>query len=602
MKSSEIVHKYIQFFKKRGHEEIPNVSLIPVNDPTLLYVNSGMFPLVPYLSGESHPSGKRLVNIQRALRFFEDIDNVGNTNRHTTAFHMLGNWSLGDYFKKEQLNWIYEFFIEVLGLDIGRIYATVYAGDGKVSEDTESLNILKNIFAKYGIKAKKGERIFAYGREDNWWQRGEALGELGGPDSEIFYYIGKNPNPKNSPAENQEEFLEIGNSVFMQYKKIESGWGELSQKNVDFGAGLERLALVLQQKEDIFETDNFLAIINKLEELSGKKYHEDKQTKKAMRVIADHMRASTLLIMDGIMPSNKEQGYILRRLIRRIIRFGKHLGIEKNIGEELFTSTSEVFNWLYPNLYKEKEKINSVFTDEESRFSKILQDCEKQLSKELAILPTKLITSSSLASLAFNIFQSSGYPLEMTLDALEERNLSMGNKIQITNKFKELLSQHQAISRRSMDRKFKGGLADNNSQTVKYHTATHLIHQALFDVLDKVRQEGSNITSERLRFDFSSEKKPTTEDIKNIEKKVNGAIKKNYPVHFEIMPKIKAYEVGARSFFKEKYNDQVKIYFIGDYSKEFCGGPHVDSTKEIEKIEIFKFEKIGTNIYRIYAR
>lgn len=607
MTSKDILEKYLDFFKEQGHKQIPNVSLIPENDPTLLYVNSGMFPLVPYLGGEPHPLGKRLVNIQRSLRFFEDLDNVGNTNRHTTAFHMLGNWSLGDYFKEKQLNWIYEFYIEKLGLDINRVYATVFKGDEYAPKDTESTEILQNIFKKYGIIAKVGERIFTCGREDNWWQRGEAVGELGGPDSEVFYYLGEGSPEGKSPAEFQNDFLEIGNSVFMQYKKAKGdSWEELKQRNVDFGGGLERLALAVQNKTDIFQTDNFWPIIEDIQRLSGKQYLSSGEVTKAMRVIADHMRASVFLAMDGVFPSNKDQGYILRRLIRRMVRYSKILGIEENISASLTPTVVKMLAWLYPNLLEISENIESVFSEEEIKFKHNIKIASTYLPK-ISFDGKPL---NEIVEIAFNLYQSNGYPPELFIDTIKV-NKSDFNEGDFYKLFKEKFKKHQEMSKKGAEAKFKGGLADHEEQTIKYHTVTHLLHQALYDILNKdIKQSGSNITDKRLRFDFYTSNEITDEKLKEVESVVNAKIKEALPVYSKMMPKTQALQLGAKAFFKQKYPDTVKVYFIGDktknseraYSIELCGGPHVDNTSVIEGVNIYKFQSMGTNNYRIYAK
>jgi alanyl-tRNA synthetase len=604
MNSKEILGKYIKFYEDKGHKLIPNVSVVPDNDSTLLFVNSGMFPLVPYLSGEQHPAGKRLVNVQRSIRF-EDLDNVGETNRHTTGFHMIGNWSLGDYFKDEQLPWAYEFLVEVLGLDINRLYATVFEGDEYAPKDEESIKIIKEIYKKYGIDAEEGERIFPLGKKDNWWKRGEAIGELGGPTSEIFYYIKKEGNGLGqNPGTNQDDFLEIGNSVFMQYRRIENGWEKLPQNNVDFGGGLERIALAVQGKQDIYETDNFQPIIEKIEEISGKSYGNDKKINKAMSVLSDHMRASIFMTMDGVTPSNKDQGYILRRLLRRMIRFAKTLGIEENVSVRLVDTVAENLEWLYPELPGKAEEIKTIFQDEEERFFKTLKSVSTKV-KEL--VESYDGNHTELAKKSFDLYQSSGYPHEMLVDDIRETGKDFDQEM-FLDEYKKLFEAHQDLSRKGAEQKFKGGLADQSEQVVKFHTATHLLHQALRDTLGvHISQQGSNITGDRLRFDFSHEEKLTDEEVKKVEDIINSKINDKMPVSFTILPREEAEKTGALHFFKEKYGDEVKVYFIGNsidtaYSKEFCGGPHVKNTSEIGQVEIFKQESVGKGIRRIYLR
>lgn len=604
MTSQEILEAYINFYKQRGHTLIPNVSLVPEGDSTLLFVNSGMFPLVPYLSGEPHPDGTRLVNVQRALRF-EDLDDVGD-NRHTTAFHMIGNWSLGDYFKEEQLPWVYEFFIERLGLDPQRLYGTVFEGDNNAPRDETSIQLLKDIFAKYGIDAKLGERIFAYDKKENWWQRGDAIGELGGPDSEIFYYIGGDGTGlgKNL-VDHEDDFIEIGNSVFMQYQRTESGWQELSQANVDFGGGLERLAMVVQGKDDIFQTDNFWPVIEKVQSLTGYSYEESNEVRAHMRQLADHMRAATFLAMDGVLPSNKDQGYVLRRYLRRIVRVGKQLGLDQDISVRLVPIVVKTFAWMYPQLETQHDDIIETFKQEEEKFAKTLGRAEKQVEKELETL--SLDDTDVIANKAFDLYQSLGYPAEMFLEDLHQKGLNMSEEDFMTA-FNQAFESHQAESRKGAEQKFKGGLADHSDQVVKYHTGTHLLHWALRQVLgDHVIQRGSNITGERLRFDFSHDGKLSDEEVARVEALINEKIVAALPVQFEIMPKDEAEKTGAIHAFGETYGDQVKVYYIGNsleeaVSKEFCGGPHVENTREIGEMELYKQESVGKGVRRIYAR
>jgi alanyl-tRNA synthetase len=604
MRSQEILEKYINFYQEKGHKVIPNVSLIPENDPTLLFVNSGMFPLVPYLSGQPHPMGKRLVNIQRSLRF-EDIEEVGISNRHTVAFHMLGNWSLGDYFKEEQLPWVYEFLVEVLGLDINRMYASVFEGDEFAPKDDESVSILQQVFKKYGIEAKEGERIFSYGRGDNWWQRGEAVGELGGPDSEIFYYIGTEGNGLGrNPADNQDDFIEIGNSVFMQYVKTETGWEELSQKNVDFGGGLERLALAVQGKQDIYLTDNFLQIVQKIEEISGKKYGSEALVTKSMRVEADHIRACVFLAMDGVLPSNKDQGYVLRRLIRRMVRAGRVLGVERDLSVSLTATVVKSLEWLYPPLSEKQAGIEGIFVEEENKFRKTLEKGSLEFKK---VIKDVKPNETALAGKAFDLYQSVGYPAEIFVEDWKDLGNHLNEK-KFYQEFERIFREHKDASRKGAEQKFTGGLADHSEEVVKYHTATHLLHKALREVLgEQVVQQGSNITSERLRFDFNYPQKLTEEEIAKVVGLMNNMIKKAYSVGFKVMPREEAEKTGAIQAFGEKYGDNVKVYYIGDsleeaVSKEFCGGPHVENTSKLKPINIYKQESIGKGIMRIYAR
>jgi len=603
MKSQEILNTYLDFYKSKGHKQISNMSLVPEGDSTLLFVNSGMFPLVPYLRGQTHPLGKRLVNVQRSVRF-EDIDDIGD-NRHTTAFHMIGNWSLGDYFKKEQLAWVYEFLIEHLGLNPQHLYGSVFAGDENSPEDKESIEILKQIFAKYGIDAKLGKRIFTYGHEDNWWQRGDLVGELGGPDSEIYFYMGKDRNDiGKSPVDDQDNFIEIGNSVFMQYIKTLNGWGELPQKNVDFGGGLERIAMVVQEKMDIFETDNFWSIICKLEELSGKKYNESKDVTESMRILSDHIRSSVLIAMDGIFPSNKDQGYVLRRFLRRMIRHAKKLGLQKGETIKLVTVTADMLSWLYPQLLTKVSLIEDIFKQEEEKFVSTLDYGQQKLAKKLKDFSG---TVADLAVIAFDMYQSFGYPVELMVEDVKDFGISFDQDV-FNKIYYEYNEKHKKKSRIGAEQKFKGGLADSSDDVKKYHTATHLLQKALKTVLgENVAQKGSNNTKDRLRFDFNFERALTENEIKKVENIINQKVEQGLPVNSIELDKIDALKTGAYHLDGINYPERVTIYYIGDrienaYSKEFCGGPHVKNTSKIGQIKIYKQDSISKGVKRIYLR
>ncbi len=603
LSAQQILQKYFGHFAKYGHKQIPNVSVVPKEDSTLLFVNSGMFPLVPYLMGEPHPLGKRLTNVQRSIRF-EDMEEVGQDIRHTTAFHMIGNWSLGDYFKKEQLTWIYEFFVEVLRLDPNRLYATVFKGDAFVPRDEESIEILKRIFKKYGIDAKLGERTFEFGRESNWWQRGDAIGEPGGPDSEIFYWLlDRPPKPGENPETAEDHFLEIGNSVFMQYVKTKTGWEELPQKNVDFGGGLERIAMVVQGKQDIFLTDMFEPVIRAIEKLTNKPYESHK---KEFRIIADHMRASVIIGMDGVIPSNKEQGYVLRRLLRRMFRFAHKLGAKSNIVTQLVEPTITMLEWLYPWWREKQKQIEEIFTEEEKRFNNVLRKVLPKVEQLATRLAGKKANTEELAKYAFNLYQSLGFPPEMFEEELEHQNIKFDKKA-YQEAYKKLFEKHQEISRKGAEKKFKGGLAEHTETTIRYHTATHLLHAALYTLIDpNIHQKGSNITNERLRFDFPLHRDLTKEEIKKLGDWVNERIKEGLPVNFVILNKEEAKKI-AKYIPGEEYPEKVKVYYIGHtledaISREFCGGPHVKNTKEIPPIEIYKYENLGGGVKRLYAR
>jgi len=651
MHSKEIREKYLNFFKSRKHAVIPSFSIMPENDSSTLFTSAGMQPLVSYLMGEKHPAGERLVNCQKSFRA-EDIDEVGD-NRHTTFFEMLGNWSLGDYFKREQLPWIYEFLIDELGLDINRLYATVFRGSEEIGvpKDTDSVAFLKEFFSSRGIDAKdvdlseengmQGGRIFYYSAKKNWWSRSGApekmpVGEIGGPDSEIFYDLGadlkkhENSIYKDKPCHvncDCGRFIEIGNNVFIEYKRTEAGFEKLKQQNVDFGGGLERITMVCQKLDNIFETDLFINIIKKIEELSGKKYHDNFRP---FEIITDHMRAATFIMGDnkGISPSNTGQGYLVRRLIRRAAIYGKKLGISDsvwthNIAEIIIKEYGDI----YPELKRNSEFILNQLKKEEENFSKTLENGLKELFRlfkdhnlfeEVQSNENVQIIKEINGKELFNVYSTYGFPLELSLEELESiyKKYSYGklefnyNKEKITKEFNEELTKHQELSRTASAGMFKGGLADSGEQTTKLHTAAHLMLAALRQVLgDHVFQKGSNITAERLRFDFSHPQKMTSEEIKKVEEIVNQKIKENLPVICEEMTLNEAKEKGAMGVFESKYGEKVKVYSIGDpstgsgqvFSKEICGGPHVKNTQELGSFKIIKEEASSAGVRRIKA-
>lgn len=588
----QLRNKYGEFWKGNSHKEVPPIPLIPQNDPTTLFTGSGMQQLVPYLLGETHPLGTRVYNIQPCFRS-QDIEEVGD-NRHTTFFEMMGNWSLGDYFKKEQLTWFWKFLTEVIGLPKEKLYVTVFAGDEKnnLPADADSIAIWKEIGVDDG-------HIFKYGPEKNWWSRAGVPdkmpnGEPGGPDSEVFYEFtnvehDEKFGEKCHPNCDCGRFLEIGNSVFMQYKKTDKGFEELPKKNVDFGGGLERILAALNDDPDIFKTDVFSTTISQICDLTGKEYEGDNQPK--MRVIADHLKGATFLIATGVRPGNKEHGYVLRRLLRRSAIKMHQLTDGKTsdfstIADSGVLSTYDGVQGI--ERAKLKDTVVSIIAEEIKKFN---------LSVSKGLREIKKIDKVD-GKIAFDLYQSFGFPYELTEELFREKGQVIDRE-QFISEF----NKHKQLSRSASAGKFKGGLADHAEQTIKYHTATHLLHQALFDVLGTdVRQEGSNITVERLRFDFYSPRKPTEEDIKKTEEIINTKIKEALQVNFKIIPKDEALKIGAKSFFREKYPDMVKVYFVGEYSKEFCGGPHVQNTKDIGSLKIFKTETIGSNLYRIYAK
>ncbi|MBU5678472.1 MAG: alanine--tRNA ligase [Candidatus Aenigmatarchaeota archaeon] len=572
----ELKRKYIEFFKSKGHIEIKSAPLIPENDPTVLFTTAGMHPLVPYLLGEPHPAGKRLVNVQKCLRT-DDIDDVGDAF-HNTFFEMLGNWSLGDYFKKEAIEFAFEFLAKFLKIDVNRLSVTVFEGDSDAPRDNEAIRIWKSL----GIPER---RIFLNPKKDNWWG---PVGERGpcGPDTEIFFDTGKEKCSKDcKPGCKCGKYFEIWNLVFMEYNKTENGYELLKQKNVDTGMGVERTTAILQGKDNVYDTELFLPIIEKIRKNSKIKdiKHE--------RIIADHIRASVFALSEGLLPSNVERGYVLRRLIRRAIRSCYVIKCDVSLLSELARVVISIYHEDYPELISKKSFIIDTLRDETKRFEKTLERglnfFEKIVEKE------NYINGKN----AFLLYQSFGFPLELTKEIARERRIEIDEE-----GFKEEYKKHQELSRTAAKGMFKGGLLDASEISKKYHTATHLLHQALREVLgDHVRQVGSNITSERLRFDFTHDKKLTKEEIEKVEKIVNEKIKEGLEVKRVDMPLEEAKKIKALGFFEEKYGKIVSVYMIGDYSKEICGGPHVDNTSKLGKFKIIKEEGVGAGIRRIKA-
>jgi alanyl-tRNA synthetase len=702
MKSSEIRKKYLEFYEERGHKVVASASLLPENDPTTLFTGSGMQPMVPYLLGEKYPGGEtRIANSQKCFRS-GDIEEVGD-NRHTTFFEMLGNWSLGDYFKKEQIPWMFEFLTKEIGLDPKRIYVSVYRGNEKLGlpREEEAVKLWQEQFKDAGIEAgtvdlielrqqgidlrgkcltelEDSNRIFYYPDSENWWSRAGApgkmpVGEPGGPDSEMFWDFG----PEHKMHENSEwadqpchpacdcgRFMEIGNNVFMQYKKTKDGFKELEQKNIDFGGGLERIAAAAIDTPDVFLTDLFELPMKKLEELTGKKYNGEEQqggrssrrsevtsdgrggtsslrnekneqvenSKQSFRVILDHIKGATFLINDGASPSNKDQGYFTRRLIRRAVRFGHQLGVEQNFTKEIAESVIETYKKHYTDLKDNQEKILDVIEAEEIKFRKTLKRGLVVLKRGLIALQKEVRKLSTAGlqedkgvpltdmiplgrqikgnekfsgKIAFDLYQSYGFPLELTIEELKQYH---PNIVVNLKEFEEELQKHKDLSRTASAGKFKGGLAGDDETTTQLHTVTHLMLAGLRKVLGEgVAQKGSNITPERIRFDFSFDRAMTDEEKQAVEKFVNDALQSGAKVDLAEMPKQQAIDEGVTGAFWEKYPDQVKVYTIANsdgttYSRELCGGPHIKELSEVKgQFKIQKEKSSSAGVRRIKA-
>ena len=580
MKAIDIRNKYLNFFERHGHKLIPSAPLIPENDPSVLFNTAGMQPLVPYLLGEKHPEGTRLTDYQKCLRT-NDIDEVGD-NRHLTYFEMLGNWSLGDYFKEESIQMSYEFLTKELGIPSEKISVTCFAGDDDCPRDTVSADAWK----KAGILE---DHIYYYGKDDNWWIAGEE-GPCG-PDTEMFYDTGKEPCSEHcEPSCDCGKYVEIWNNVFMEYFKDENGYSKLKQKNVDTGLGLERMAMLLQGKETPFDTEIFEPVMKKLTELSKKDNIESK------RIVAEHLRSSIMIISDGGKPSNVDRGYILRRLIRRMIRHINKLEIDLSSLGDLVYLNIDTLNELYPELEANKEMIKSVIIEEKDKFVKTLAKGEKEFFKEISGIKEKSINVLP-GSMVFRLYDTYGFPPEVTKELAKENGFGIDIK-----EFNRLFEIHQQKSRAGSEQKFKGGLAEQNKETIAYHTATHLLNAALKKVLGSdTHQKGSNITTERMRFDFNCDHKLTDEEKAKIEEVVNDWIKAGLDVKCEEMKKEDAVKSGAECMFIEKYPDIVTVYTIGNVSKELCGGPHVKNTSELGKFKIKKEEASSSGIRRIKA-
>jgi len=583
MKAIELRRKYIEFFKKYNHKEIPSASLIPENDPTVLFTTAGMHPLVPFLLGTSHPLGKRLTNYQKCLRT-DDIDEVGDAG-HLTFFEMMGNWSLGDYFKDESIKMSCEFLTKELGIDINKISVTVFEGDNDAPRDEVSAKIWESL----GIPK---ERIYYFNKKANWWGPAGQTGPCG-PDTEIFFDTGKPKCSENcDPSCDCGKYLEIWNNVFMEYNKTEDGnYEPLKQKNVDTGLGLERATMVLQGKETVFDTELFALVIQKCKELAKENYNIQ-----SGRIIADHTRASLMLLLDGVRPSNVEQGYILRRLIRRVTRHLRKMNINLEDIEIIANTTIDCSKEMYPDLEKNRDELIKLLIQEKDKFIITLENGEKEFNKYLKHADsenTKVIPGDKV----FKLYDTFGFPPEMTEELAQEQGYTID-----MDTFNKLYKEHQEKSREGATQKFKGGLADHSEKTTAYHTATHLLHKALQIVLgEHATQCGSNITEERLRFDFKHPQKVTPEELQRVEDIVNEQIKRDLVVTCQEMSLDEAKANGATGLFENKYGDFVKVYTIGDFSKEICGGPHLERTGDMGTFKIKKEEASSAGVRRIKA-
>ncbi|PIN78014.1 alanine--tRNA ligase [Candidatus Woesearchaeota archaeon CG10_big_fil_rev_8_21_14_0_10_34_12] len=583
MNRKQLIKAYIEFFKSKNHKEIPNAPLIPENDPTVLFTTAGMHPLVPYLLGQPHPSGKRLVNVQKCIRT-QDIEEVGDTFHHT-FFEMLGNWSVGDYFKKEAIEYSFEFLTKILKIPIEKLAVSCFEGDKEVEKDNEAAET----WMKLGIKP---ERIAFLPRKNNWWGPAGKTGPCG-PDTEMFFWkTNNNPAPKKFDSEDSN-WIEIWNDVLMQYNKDEKGSYNLAkQKNVDTGMGVERTIAVLKKIEDNYLTGSFLPMIKEIEKISKRKYGKDEEETRAMRIIADHLKAAVMILAEGISPSNTEQGYVLRRLIRRAVRYGKFLMMQNNFTKKIAEKVLEIYDD-YPNLQKNRQFILEQIEKEETRFRETLASGLRYFEK---------ITKESKGTIsgkdAFLLYQSYGFPIEITQELAKEKNLKVDMK-----SYEKEAEIHQEKSRTAAEGRFKSGLADNSEATTKLHTTTHLLAQALRQVLKKpdLHQRGSNITPERLRFDFNFDRKLTEQELKEIEELVNKKIQEKLLIKCEEMTIEQAKKEKAQGIFENKYGEKVFVYSVGEFSKEICAGPHVKNTSELGKFKILKEESSSAGVRRIKA-
>lgn len=587
--SESLRELYLNFFKEKGHAVIPSASLIPENDPSVLFTTAGMHPLVPYLLGEKHPAGTRLTDVQKCVRT-GDIEDVGDPS-HCTFFEMLGNWSLGDYFKKEMISWSYEFLTseKYLGIPVEKLAVTVFEGDEDAPRDEESAAY----WEKAGIPK---DRIFYLPKKNNWWIAG-TTGPCG-PDTEMFIDRGTPKcSPECSPACDCGKYLEIWNDVFMQFEKHADGtYTKLKQKNVDTGMGLERTLSILNGVPTVYDTDVFDGAKAEIEALTGKKYGESEDVTRAFRIILDHVRTATFMLGDqkGVTPSNVDQGYVLRRVIRRAVRFGRQLGLQHGKLSAIAEKFVEKYKNVYPELKQNEQRIITELNKEEDKFSKALEDGLKEFNKVVSHIEGSVFPGKT----AFRLFDTFGFPIEMTEELAKERGFILDKA-----GYEEAYKKHQTESHAGSEQKFKGGLAEQNETTARLHTATHLLNAALKSVLhdDGINQRGSNITVERLRFDFNFPRKLTADELKAVEAWVNDAIKANVPVTMEETTVEEAKKAGAVGIFNDKYGEKVKVYTIGKYSKEICGGPHAKTTGELKSFKIIKEEASSSGVRRIKA-
>ncbi len=642
MSGNEVRKRYLEFMRAREHAIVPSSALVPENDPTTLFTGSGMQPMVPYLLGETHPKGTRIADSQKCFRA-EDIDEVGDTS-HTTFFEMLGNWSLGDYFKQEQIDWVAQFYLDEIGLDPEKFYVTAFIGDeaAGVPKDTEAVALWQKVFKERGVSntvaemgsaedaaqrgMKAGERIFYYDAKENWWSRAGVpenmpVGEIGGGDSEMFYDFGTEHDPACGehchPACDCGRFMEVGNSVFMEYIKTEAGFEPLPAKNIDFGGGLERIAAASIDSPDVYKVDVLWAVIEQIQELSGQTYEGNEE---AFRVITDHIRGATFMIGDDVLPSNTEQGYFVRRLIRRAVRYADQLSIPAGEFKNLAQSVIDSYQEHYVNLAEKATDIKAAIEAEETQFRKTLEKGLKQFQKvELQIhLTSKEVDGKKTidkeagatgrrgisAQNAFELFTTYGFPIELTEEIAEEKGLVVDR-----NGFEKLMDEHREKSRAGAEQKFKGGLADHSETVVQYHTATHLLLAGLRKELgEHVHQAGSNITGERLRFDFTHPEKVDRETLDRVEAFVNNALNTGGEVGIEILAKdVAQNDDSIEASFWDRYPDEVKVYTMTGpdgtiYSRELCGGPHVENFSEITgSFKIKKEESSAAGIRRIKA-